>query len=325
MGPFRSTIAAFTACAALSAVPLAAQTRQPFPTKPVRLVAGAFGSPSDQLARTLGPKLSEAWGKPVLIENRTGGAGTLQAATVAQATPDGHTLLLISAQFAIGAALRPASLPYDAAKDFAGVTQIGFSTSTLNVSPTLGVKTLQDFVALARAKPGKLMFSSGGGGSSTHISAERFNLAAGISAAHVGFKGTPDALLEVVGGRVQYCLVGLSSAMSFIKDGRVLALAVSTPKRSPLLPDVPAIVELYPSYGTEGAHGIFAPAKTPLALRERISRDVRHALASSDVQARMQDMGYNVAPTAPADHDRIFREQIRSFAEIGKRLGLVER
>ena len=152
---------AITLLVSLVAAPAAApaQTRQTFPTKPVRLVAGAFGSPSDMLARTLGPKLSEAWGQPVIVENRTGGAGTMQAVTVAQATPDGHTLLLISAQFAIGAALRPMSLPYDALKDFAGVTQIGFSTSTLNVSPALGAKTLKEFVALARAKPGKLLFS----------------------------------------------------------------------------------------------------------------------------------------------------------------------
>ncbi|MGZ9079724.1 MAG: Bug family tripartite tricarboxylate transporter substrate binding protein [Burkholderiales bacterium] len=316
---------AFAAVASLVAAPAPAQNRQSFPTKPVRFVAGAFGSPSDMLARTLAPKLSDMWGKPVVVENRTGGAGTLQATTVAQATPDGHTLLLISAQFAIGAALRPASLPYNAVKDFAGVTQIGFSTSTLNVAPALGVKTLKEFVALARSKPGKLLFSSGGGGSSTHISAERFNLAAGITGTHVGFKGTPDALLEVVGGRVQYCLVGLGSAMPFIKDGRLLALAVSTPKRSPLLPDVPAIVEFYPSFGTEGAHAIFAPAKTPLALRQRISRDVHTALQSPEVHGRLDAMSYNIAPTTPTEHDRTFREQIQSFAEIGKRLGLTER
>jgi tripartite-type tricarboxylate transporter receptor subunit TctC len=318
-------ILAFVIAAVLGNGSASAQTAQPFPSKPVRLVAGAFGGPSDMLARTLAPKLSEMWGKPVLVENRTGGAGTMQAATVAQATPDGHTLLLISAQFAIGAALRPASLPYNASKDFAGVTQIGYSTSTLNVSPALGVKTLSEFVALGRSRPGKLMFSSGGGGSSTHISAERFNLAAGMTATHVGFKGTPDALLEVVGGRVQYCLVGLGSAMPFIKEGRLLALAVSTPKRSPLLPDVPAIVELYPSFGTEGAHAIFAPAKTPMAVRERVSRDVHAALKSPDVAARLDAMAYNIAPNTPKEHDRTFREQIEAFAEIGKRLGLVER
>ena len=148
-----------------------AQDRTTYPSKSVRLVSGAPGSPSDMLARTLGPKLAERWGRPVLIENRTGGAGTVQAMTVAQATPDGHTLLLISGQFAIGAALRPKGLPYDPLKDFAGVTQIGYSTSVLLVSPALGVKSLKEFVAHGRANPGKILFSSGGGGSSTHIAA----------------------------------------------------------------------------------------------------------------------------------------------------------
>lgn len=295
-----------------------------FPTKPVRLVAGAFGSPSDMLARTLQPKLAESWGKPVIVENRTGGAGTVQAATVAKATPDGHTLLLISAQFAIGAALRPKSLPYDPLRDFAGVTQIGYSTSALLVNPSLGVKTLKEFVALAHARPGKLLFSSGGGGSSTHISAERFNHAAGIKAVHVGFKGTPDAILEVLGGRVQYCLVGLGSAIHLVRDGRLLALAVSTPRRTPLLPDVPAIVEHYPGFGTDGSHTIFAPAGTPLEIRTQISRQVARILELPDVKERMREMAYNVDPSTPQELDAIIREHIDSFREIGKRVGLVE-
>lgn len=301
-----------------------AQDRTAFPSKPVRLVAGAFGSPSDLLARTLGPKLSELWGRPVLIENRTGGAGTVQAAIVAQATPDGHTLLLISAQFAIGAALRPKGLPYDPLKDFAGVTQIGYSTSVLLVSPTLGVKSLKDFVAHARANPGKLLFSSGGGGSSTHIGAERFNSAAGIKAVHVGFKGTPDAILEVLGGRVHYCLVGLGSAMPLIKDGKLLALAVSTPNRTALLPDVPAIPEQFPKFGRDGAHAIMAPGGTPLAIRTKISSDVRQILDHPDVKAKLEALAYNIEPSTPQEHDQIIREQIKAFAEIAKRVGLVE-
>jgi tripartite-type tricarboxylate transporter receptor subunit TctC len=301
-----------------------AQERTSFPSKPVRVVAGAFGSPSDILARTLGPRLSERWGKPVVIENRTGGAGTVQAATVAQATPDGHTLLLISAQFAIGAALRPKGLPYDPIKDFAGVTQIGYSTSVLLVSPALGVKSLKEFIAHARAHPGKLLFSSGGGGSSTHLGAERFNSAAGIKAVHVGFKGTPDAILEVLGGRVHYCLVGLGSAMSFVKEGKLLALAVSTPQRTSLLPDVPAIAEQFPSFGREGAHSLMAPARTPLAIRTQISTEVAQILAQPDVKSKLQDLGYNIDPTTPQEHDRIIREQIKSFAEIAKRVGLME-
>lgn len=315
---------AMAAASAVTLSPAHAQA-QNFPTKPVRLVAGAFGSPSDMLARILGPKMSESWRQAVVIENRTGGAGTVQAAVVAKATPDGHTLLLISAQFAIGAALRGTSLPYDPLKDFAGVTQIGQSTSALLVSPALGVKNVKDFIALAKTKPGKILFSSGGGGSSTHISAERFNYAAGINAVHVGFKGTPDALLEVLGGRVQYCLVGLGSAMPFVKDGRLIALAVSTPQRTPLLPDVPAIVELLPSFGIDGSHAIMAPAGTPSAVRTQVSREVARILELPDVKARLQGMGYNVSPSTPEEHDRIIRADIKSFTEVARRIGLIEK
>jgi tripartite-type tricarboxylate transporter receptor subunit TctC len=315
---------AVTAVLILAVPAFGAQNQPTFPTKPVRLVSGAFGSPSDILARTLAPRLAERWGRPVLIENRTGGAGTVQAATVAHATPDGHTLLLISAQFAIGAALRPKGLPYDPVKDFAGVTQIGYSTSALLVNPALGVKSLKEFVALAQSKPGKLLFSSGGGGSSTHISAERFNFATGIKGTHVGFKGTPDAILEVLGGRVQYCLVGLGSAMPLIKDGRLLALAVSTPQRTPLLPDVPAIAELYPGFGRDGSHSIMAPAGTPLPIRTQISADVARILEQPDVKTKLQDMAYTIAPTTPQEHDAIIREQIKSFTDIARRIGLTE-
>ena len=322
--PYFLALSAVAVTFAIEAPSASAQAKPGFPSKPVRLVAGAFGSPSDMLARTLAPPLSERWGRPVLVENRTGGAGTVQSAVVAQATPDGHTLLLISAQFAIGAALRPKSLPYDPLKDFVGVTQIGYSTSVLLVSPALGVKSLKDFVAHGRANPGKLLFSSGGGGSSTHLSAERFNYAAGIKAVHVGFKGTPDAILEVLGGRVQYCLVGLSAAMPMIKDGRLLALAVSTAQRTPLLPDVPAVGEILPGFGRDGAHGIMAPAGTPLAIRTQISTEVARVFNSPDVKAKLQDLAYTIETTTPQEHDRIIRADIKSFSEIAKRVGLLE-
>jgi tripartite-type tricarboxylate transporter receptor subunit TctC len=323
MRGLRMICAAAIAAGIAAVTPVLAQTK--FPVKPVRLVAGAFGSPSDILARTLAPRMSESWGQPVVVENRTGGAGTVQAVVVAKATPDGHTLLLISAQFAIGAALRGNSLPYDPIKDFAGVTQIGHSTSALLVSPALGVRNVKDFIALAKSRPGKILFSSGGGGSSTHISAERFNFATGISGVHVGFKGTPDALLEVLGGRVQYCIVGLGSAMPFVKDGRLLALAVSTPQRSPLLPDVPAIVEVAPGFGIDGSHSIMAPAGTPRAVRAQISKEVARILDLPDVKARLHESGYNIAPTTPEEHDRLIRADIKSFTNIARRIGLTEK
>ncbi len=298
-----------------------AQPTAKYPLKPVRMLGGAFGSPSDILARTIGPKLSEQWGQPVVIENRAGAAGTIAAAILSKAAPDGYTLLLISAQFTIGAAMH-ANLPYDPHRDFAGVTQIGFSTSVLPVHPALGPKTLKEFIAYAQARPGKILFSSGGAGSSTHLAAERFNFAAGIKGVHVGYKGTPDALLEVAGGRVQYCIVGLGSALPLIKDGKLLPIAVSTPQRSPLLPDVPAIAEAVPGFGRDGSHSLLAPAGTPMAIRNQISRDVARVFELPDVKEKLFAQGYHPAPTTPLEHDKILREQIQGFGELAKRLGL---
>ncbi len=312
---------AVVAVLAAAVVPGYAQVRPGYPHKPVRIVAGAQGSPSDILARTLGPKMSESWGQPVVIENRSGAAGMIGANIVAKAAPDGYTLLLISAQFAILAVLQ-ANLPYDPLKDFAGVTQLGYSTSTLVVLPSLGVKTVKELIALAHAKPGQILFSSGGAGSSTHINGERFRFAAGIKAVHVGFKGTPDAVIEVLGGRVHYCMVGLGATLHFIKDGRLLALAVSTPERSPLLPDVPSMAEVLPGFGRDGSHSLLAPAGTPRPVLNQISKEVGRILGLPDVKERLQSMGFHLAPTTPEEHDRIVRAQIETFSGVAKQVGL---
>ena len=315
---------AIAAGIAATVTPGHAQTGQNFPGKPVRVVAGAYGSPSDILARVLGPKMSESWGQPVVVENRPGAAGMIAATIVSKAAPDGYTLLLISAQFSILAALQ-SNLPYDPLKDFAGVTQLGYSTSALVVLPSLGVKTVQDFIAYAQARPGQILFSSGGAGSSTHINGEKFRFAAGIKAVHVGFKGTPDALIEVLGGRVHYCIVGLAAELPFIRDGRLLALAVSTPERSPLLPDVPAMVEVLPGFGRDGSHSLLAPAGTPRAVLNKISREVARIFALPEVKDRLQAMGFHLEPTTPEEHDRIVRAQIATFSEVARLVGLKAR
>jgi tripartite-type tricarboxylate transporter receptor subunit TctC len=316
-----TTMAMAMGTLAAAPLPLLAQPAPKYPVKPVRMLSGAFGSPSDNIARIIGARLAEKWGQPVVIESRPGAAGTIAANILAKAAPDGYTLLLISAQFTIGAAMH-SKLPYDPLKDFAGVTQIGFSVSVLPVHPTQGPKTLKDFIAYAKERPGKVLFSSGGAGSSTHLSAERFNSATGIKAVHVGFKGTPDALLEVAGGRVQYCIAGLGSALPLIKNGQLLPLAVSTPQRSPLLPDVPAIPEVVPGFGRDGSHSLLAPAGTPLAIRSLISRDVARVFGEADVKEKLYLQAYHAEPTTPQEHDKIIREQIQSFGEIIQRLGL---
>jgi len=178
----------------IAAVPGFAHAQQKFPSKPIRLVVPfSPGGTSDVLARLIGSKMSDSWGQPVVVETRIGAGGTIGTGIVAKATPDGHTLLLSSAAFVISAALHR-DLSYDALRDFAGVTRIGFSTQALVVAPALGVKTVKDFIALAQAKPGQILFSSAGAGSSTHMNGERFRLAAGIKVVHVGFKGASDAM-----------------------------------------------------------------------------------------------------------------------------------
>ncbi|MBI3917381.1 MAG: tripartite tricarboxylate transporter substrate binding protein [Betaproteobacteria bacterium] len=306
----------------VAALPVLTQAQQKFPTKPVRIVVGfSPGAPMDIMARMIGPKMSDAWGQPVLVDNRTGGGGTLAAAIVAKATPDGHTLLFAHTGFGISAALLP-KLPYEPLKDFAGVTQLGFPAGALVVAPSLGVKSVKDLIALAQARPGKMIFGSGGAGGGSHLNAERFNLGAGIKAVHVGFKGQPEVLIQILGGRVHYAVAGFGTALPFIKDGRLLALAVLLPRRSPLLPGVPTMVEVLPSYERNESQGMVAPARTPRPILSQISKEVARVLALPDVKERLQAIGFVPAPSTPEEHDKILRAQIESLTKLVVDIGL---
>ena len=309
--------------AALMTMPGVAQAQQKFPSKPIRFVVPfSPGGGTDTMARIIAQKMGENWGHPVVIENRTGAGGAIGTAIVAKATPDGHTLLVSSAGFIISAALHPKNLPYDSLRDFTGVTQIGYSTSTLVVPPALGVKSVKDFIEFSRARPGKIFFSSGGAGSSTHLSGERFRLAAGIKAVHVGFKGSSDAMLEVVAGRVHYVITGLLTSLPHIQDGRLVALAVATPVRSPLLPDVPTLAETLPGYKREGSHVMLAPAGTPRHIVNQLSKEVRRIFELPDVKERLKNFDYLLSPTTPEELDRILRTDIETFSELITRAGL---
>jgi tripartite-type tricarboxylate transporter receptor subunit TctC len=308
--------------AACLVVPGFAFAQAKFPSKPIRIIVPfSPGGGTDTMARVVASKMSENWGQPVVIENRTGAGGAIGTAIAAKATPDGHTLLVSSAGFAITAAMGQ-KLAYDPIKDFTGVTRIGFSTSTLVVNPTLGVKSLKEFIEFGQARPGKIFFSSGGAGSSTHLSGERFRLAAGIKTVHVGFKGSSDALLEVVAGRVHYVITGLLTSLPFIKDGRLVVLAVSTPVRSALLPDVPAIAEVLPGFKREGSHVMLAPAGTPRPVLHQISGEVKRIFDLPDVKERLKNFDYLLSPTTPEEMDKVLRSDIENFSELITRAGL---
>lgn len=296
--------------------------QQKFPNKPMRFVVPfSPGGGTDSLARLIAQKMGESWGQPIVMENRPGAGGTIGTAVAAKATPDGHTILFSSSAFAISAALHP-RLAYDPLKDFVGVSRIGFSKSMLVVTPSVGVKTLTEFIELARSRPGKILFSSAGAGSSTHLNAERFRLAAGIKVVHVAFKGSSDAILEVVAGRTHYAVSGLITTLPFIRDGKLVALGVTTPTRADVLPDVPTIAETIPGYKRDGSHVILAPAGTLRPVLEQLSREIRRILALPDVLERMKNFDYLLAPSTPEELDKILRADIETFAEVARLAGL---
>jgi tripartite-type tricarboxylate transporter receptor subunit TctC len=316
---FATVIAAGMAAIAL---PGPAHAQQNYPTKPVRIVVPfSPGGTSDVLARLISAKMSESWNQHIVIENRTGAGGTIGTGIVAKATPDGHTLLVSSSAFVVSAALYQ-NLPYDPLKDFVGIARLGFSTTALIVHPSMGVKTVGELVALAQAKPNQLLYSHAGVGSGTFMNGERFKLAAGIKVKTVGFKGASDAMLEVLAGRSNFSILSLASSIQFIKEGKLVALAVGTPQRSHLLPDVPTIAETVPGYARDGSHSLLAPAGTPLPVRTKISNEIRRIFELPDIKERIRNFDFVPAPSTPEEHDRILRADIETFSGVVRLAGL---
>src|SRR5689334_12263257 len=273
--------------AAASLIPAeAAQGANPvdaFPTRPIRIVIGftSGGQPSI-VARIIAAKLSEVVGQQVIVDNRPGAGGTIGAKIVADATPDGHTLLAASPSHVIQPAIY-AKLPYDTRRDFSGLTTMATASYMLVVTNSLPVKSVQDLLALARARPGGLNFSSAGTGSATHFAGELLKLAAKINVVHVPYKGVPEALTDVVAGRVQFILTPPSTLIALLKDGKVRALAVTGKDRIRSYPDVPTIAESgVPDYQWETWAGVFAPSKTPRAIIEKLNREFTGALRMPD-------------------------------------------
>jgi tripartite-type tricarboxylate transporter receptor subunit TctC len=302
-----------------------AQVQQKYPTKPIRLVLGyGVGGQPDTVARMIGPKLSESLGQPVVIENRVGASGALAAVQVAKATPDGHTLLLTAGNFPISAALQP-TLPYDPIKDFAGISRIGTgSPQMLVVAPTLGAKSVKDLIALAKARPGKLIFSSPGAvGSGSHLTGARLSLAGGINIVTVAYKVGPEAMLEVLGGRAHYSIATVLTGLSFIKDRQLLALAVFAPQRSSMLSDVPPITETFPEWKRgEFGLGLLAPAKTPPRILNQISKAVARVINQPDFREWMHTVDFTAGTSTPEEYDRFVREQIEIYSKLVRDIGL---
>jgi len=317
----RRTFLQLTATSIAAAAASRTAWAQQWPTKTIRIIVPfSAGSTSDVIARLIAQPLSAALGQSVIVENRGGAGGSIGSAVVAQSAPDGHTLLFNASAHGAAAAVYP-KLPYHPARDFAGIAVVGTVPNVTVTAPSKGFKTLRELVE--HAKKNRTTFGSAGVGSATHWAAERLRLAAGFDATHVPFKGGPEALTEVSQGRVDFMCIGITSGLPFIRDKRLIALAVNTTKRSPTLPDVPTTVESgYPDSEYTFWNGLLAPAKTPRAVIERLHAEVQKALQSPAVMEKVKNQGLEPLPLSPAEFDKMIARDIESHIAIVKKAGL---
>ena len=308
-------------CAAL--VVTAPASAQQYPTRPVRFVVPfAPGGSVDTLARTIGPRLADALGQQIVVDNRPGGNGNIGMEVVAQARPDGHTLVLgYIANLAIFPSLS-AKLPYDPVKDYAPVTQIATSPNVLTAHPSVPAKNLQELVALVKAKPGQVNFASTGIASVGHLTGELLNTLAGMKMTHVPYKGGGQAIIDLVGGHVQVMFSGFSAAMPHIKSGRARALAVTGPKRSPALADVPTLAEQgFPGVEATAWYGVLAPAGTPQAVVTRLHSEVVKILKVPDVVQKLDGLGFEIVGSQPAEFGAYIKSEMKKWEKVVRASG----
>jgi tripartite-type tricarboxylate transporter receptor subunit TctC len=293
----RAAVAAMAASISLGLLGAPARAQNAYPSQPIRfLVPFTAGSGTDIVARTLADQLVKALGQPVITDNKPGAGGTVGAGQVGIAPADGYTVLIHSAAHVANAALYR-TLRYDTLKDFTPVTMLATLPNVLVTAPGKDFRTVQELVQKAKENPGKYTYGSAGNGSATHMNAEKFRAAVGIDAVHIPFKGTPEALTEVMAGRLDWFFAPLISALPLIKDGKLVPLAVGTPRRSSVLPAVPTTLEAgYPNSDYTFWVGMFVPAKTPAPVVAKLHDETARVLQVESVRERLRNLGAELAP-----------------------------
>jgi tripartite-type tricarboxylate transporter receptor subunit TctC len=294
---------------------------QSWPGKPIRaMIPFSAGSSLDIVGRIVLDPVSIALGQPIVVENRGGAGGTIGTAMVAKADPDGYTILINASAHSAAPAAYP-NAPYDPARDFSAVIPFGTIPNVAVISPAKGIKTIQEFVAAA--KSGSFTYASAGVGSATHWAAERLRLSAGFQAVHIPFRGGPEALTDVMTGRVDFTCMGMSAALGFIRDGKLVPLAVSSAKRSSALPEVPTTLEAGLADSDYNYWmGMFVPANTPRAVIERLYRETQKALQLPSVTEKFKPQGIEPMPLTSAEFDALIKKEIAANIALVKAAGL---
>ena len=312
----RKASATLIGLAALALCALASAQSPAYPAKPIKIVVPfPVGGIADTFARSIGGKLGESWGQPVVVENKPGAGGNIGADFVAKAPPDGYTLLMgsIGTQ-AVNQSLFK-TMPYDAMKDFAPIAHVLDAEGLLVVHPSVAANTVPELIALARAAPGRLSYASAGLGTASHLAGELFKFMAKVDIVHVPYKGNAPAITDLVGGQTQMIFATMPTVLPMVKAGRLRAIAVIGPQRTPALPDVPAVAESLPGFEISNWIGLFAPAGTPPEIVARLNAEVQKIMRTPEIEKRLENEGAKFIPTTPQSFAAFQRAETDKWAK----------
>jgi tripartite-type tricarboxylate transporter receptor subunit TctC len=313
--PRRQFLHLAAGAAALPSAPRLARA-QAYPTRPVRIICGfPPGGTTDVLARMIGQWFSERLGQPFIVENRPGAGTNIATEVVTKAAADGYTLLMVSPPNVINATLYE-KLNFNFLRDIAAVGPIARVANVLEVNPSLPIKSVPDFIAFAKANPGKISFASAGIGSSQHLSGEMFKMMAGIDMVHVPYRGAAPALTDLLGGQVQAMFDNVSSSIEHIRAGKLRALAVTTARRSEVLPDLPTIADFLPGYEASVVNGVGAPKSTPVQIVEQLNKEINGALGDARIRTALADLGSTPLPISPSEYQKMLSEETEKWAKV---------
>jgi tripartite-type tricarboxylate transporter receptor subunit TctC len=304
--------------ACLAALPCLALAQAAYPSKPVHIIVPyAAGGVADALPRIVGQKLAEKWGQSVIIDNKPGASGNIGMEEGARAAADGYTLVLAAAgNMTVNPTLFP-KLRFDTYKDFTPITLLASSPNVLVVNPVVPAKNLRELIAYAKANPGKLNFASPGDGSGAHLAGELLNIDAGIQAVHIPYKGIAPAVNDLLGGNVQMMFAGISTVLQHIKAGKLVAIAIASPQRSPQLPDVPTVAESgLPGFDVTSWYGIVVRSGTPQPVVDKLYRDMAEVLKSPEVTSKLAGLGLDPVGNSPADFTAMIKSESAKWTDI---------